>query len=58
MNEFKGLIIASIDYKEKSKIIYLYTPLGKESVLVKAGKAYKAGNLGNCIKITSSTCSI
>ena len=46
MNEFKGLIIDSIDYKEKSKIIYLYTPLGKESVLVKAGKAYKAGNLG------------
>ena len=46
MNEFKGLIIDSIDYKEKSKIIYLYTPLGKESILVKAGKAYKAGNLG------------
>ncbi len=46
MNEFKGLIIDSIDYKEKSKIIYLYTPYGKESILVKAGKAYKAGNLG------------
>lgn len=46
MNEFKGLIIDSIDYKEKSKIVYLYTPYGKESILVKAGKAYKAGNLG------------
>ena len=28
------------------KIVYLYTPYGKESILVKAGKAYKAGNLG------------
>ena len=34
MNEFKGLIIDSIDYKEKSKIVYLYTPYGKESILV------------------------
>ncbi len=46
MNEFKGLVISSIDYKEKSKIIYLYTPLGFDSILVKSGKAYKSGNLG------------
>lgn len=40
MDEFEGIVISSIDYKEKSKITYLYTPLGNESILVRGAKKY------------------
>ena len=40
-----GIIINSIDYKETSKIVYLYTPYGHESVKVLGGKGIKKGNL-------------
>ncbi|MDE5566388.1 MAG: DNA repair protein RecO [Anaeroplasmataceae bacterium] len=30
----EGIVLKSISYKEKSKLVYLYTPLGKKSVLV------------------------
>lgn len=42
----KGIVIGSIDYKEKSKIVYLYTPNGKESILAGGSKSIKAGMLG------------
>ena len=42
----KGIVIGSIDYKEKSKIVYLYTPNGKESVLAGGAKSIKGGMLG------------
>ena len=40
MDEFEGVVIASIDYKEKSKIVYLYTPYGMDSILVRGAKKY------------------
>lgn len=42
----KGIVIGSIDYKEKSKIVYLYTPNGKESILAGGAKSIKGGMLG------------
>lgn len=45
-DKIKGIVIGSIDYKEKSKIVYLYTPNGKESVLAGGAKSIKGGMLG------------
>lgn len=42
----KGLILKSIDYKETSKIVYLYTPLGKQSIKVIGANNPKKGLLG------------
>ncbi|MBQ9124479.1 MAG: DNA repair protein RecO [Acholeplasmatales bacterium] len=41
-----GIVINSIDYKESSKIVYLYTPLGRDSVKASGGKGIKKGYLG------------
>ena len=41
----EGLIYKTIDYKEKSKLIYLYTPLGLDSFLAQGAKDYKKGLL-------------
>lgn len=46
MNEIKGLVISSIDYKEKSKIVYLYTPYGHDSVKANHSKDLSKGLLG------------
>lgn len=46
MNEIPGLVISSIDYKEKSKIVYLYTPYGHDSVRANHSKDMKKGLLG------------
>lgn len=46
MNEVQGLIISSIDYKEKSKIVYLYTPNGHDSVRASRSKDISSGLLG------------
>lgn len=43
MDEIKGLVLDSIDYKEKSKIVYLYTPLGHDSVKANRCKDTKMG---------------
>lgn len=45
MNEIKGLVISSIDYKEKSKIVYLYTPYGHDSVKANHSKDLSKGLL-------------
>jgi DNA repair protein RecO (recombination protein O) len=45
-NKNTGLIIGSLDYKEKSKIVYLYTPNGKKSVLAGGSKCIKNNMLG------------
>ena len=45
-NKNTGLVIGSLDYKEKSKIVYLYTPFGKKSVLATGSKAIKNNMLG------------
>lgn len=42
----EGIILSSIDYKESSKIVYLYTKQGKKSVLVLGGNKYDKGFLG------------
>jgi len=46
MNEEQGIVISSIDYKEKSKIVYLYTPSGHQSIRCPEGKSIKKGMLG------------
>lgn len=46
MNEIPGLVISSIDYKEKSKIVYLYTPYGHDSIRANHSKDMKRGLLG------------
>lgn len=46
MNEIKGLVLYSIDYKEKSKIVYLYTPYGHDSVKANRSKEMNSGQMG------------
>ncbi len=46
MNEIQGLVLSSIDYKEKSKIVYLYTPYGHDSVKANHSKELSSGLLG------------
>jgi len=46
MNELKGIVISSIDYKEKSNVVYLYTPFGHDSIKANRSKDYKSGLLG------------
>ena len=46
MDEFEGIVFNSIDYKEKSKIVYLYTPYGHESIRATKSKDYKSGFIG------------
>lgn len=43
--ESQGIIIHAIDYKENSKILYLLTKDGKESLLVNNAKKLNAGRL-------------
>lgn len=45
MNEIEGIVLSSIDYKEKSKIVYLYTPYGHESIKANGSKVSKNGLL-------------
>lgn len=42
MNEYEGIIIKSINYSDSSKIIYLITPNGLESMLAKGAKKLKS----------------
>ena len=42
----KGIVLSSIDYKETSKIVYLYTPRGKISVKAQGANRPKNGLLG------------
>ncbi len=46
MNEIKGLVVSSMDYKEQSKIVYLYTPYGHDSVKANKAKDLSKGLLG------------
>ncbi len=41
--EVKGIVVKSLDYKENSKIVYIYTKDGMKSVLVKGAKKLKSG---------------
>lgn len=45
-NEIEGIILSSIDYKEASKIVYLYTNIGNISVKALKAKKIKGGDLG------------
>ncbi len=44
-NEIEGIVLSSIDYKESSKIVYLYTTLGLISVKALQAKKIKSGEL-------------
>lgn len=44
-NEIEGIVLSSIDYKETSKIVYLYTPIGCISVKALQAKKIKNGEL-------------
>lgn len=43
--KIKGIVVGSLDYKETSKIVYLYTKLGKISVKALGAKAKKSKTL-------------
>ncbi len=45
-NEIEGIVLSSIDYKESSKIVYLYTNIGNISVKALKSKKIKGGDLG------------
>lgn len=45
-NEIEGIVLSSIDYKETSKIVYLYTNIGNISVKALKAKKIKGGDLG------------
>lgn len=55
MDEKKGIVLYSIDYKEKSKIIYLYTKYGIKSYLVTNASNQKGHNLAiaNTLNVVS-----
>jgi DNA repair protein RecO (recombination protein O) len=42
MNNFEGIIIKTINYSDSSKILYLLTPSGMESLLAKGAKKTKS----------------
>ena len=42
----EGIVISSVDYKESSKIVNLYTPNGKVSIIAKGALNPKKGLLG------------
>lgn len=44
--KIEGIVLQSIDYKETSKIVYLYTKMGKISVKSVGAKKPKNGSLG------------
>lgn len=44
--KIEGIVLQSIDYKETSKIVYLYTKMGKISVKSIGAKKPKTGSLG------------
>ena len=48
----EGIVVKSIDFKENSKIIYLLTENGKDSLLVKGAKSIKNKNVGLTQSIT------
>lgn len=59
MEEFSGVILKKINYKESSEIIYIYTNTGLESVLVHSSRTMKSPNLNltkilNFIKVNVS----
>lgn len=45
MEAFEGVVIGTIEYKEKSKIVELYTPFGKENILARGASKIQSNNL-------------
>lgn len=45
MKEIEGIVLSCIDYKEKSKIVYLYTTIGHDSVKAVKAKDISSGLL-------------
>ena len=59
MEDFIGVILKKINYKESSEIIYLYTKNGLESILVHGSRNMKSPNLNlpkilNLVKVSVS----
>ncbi len=42
MNNFEGIVIKTINYSDSSKILYLITPYGMESLMAKGAKKIKS----------------
>lgn len=49
---YEGLTYKVMDYKEKSEIVYLYSNIGNDSILVRQAKDYKKGLLAFCAPFT------
>ncbi len=56
--KIKGIVIGSIDYKETSKIVYLYTKLGKISVKALGSKTKKSKTLSFTTTLNTVECII
>ena len=59
MEEYKGIILKKISYKENSEIMYLYTDTGLVGVLVHGSKTMKSPHLNltkvlNHVKVIAS----
>lgn len=48
----EGIIYKILDYKESSSLVYLFTPQGLDSVLVRGAKKYKTRALAFCEEIS------
>ncbi len=44
----EGIVYNIVPYKEKSELVYLITPQGLVSLLVRGAKDYKSGNMAFC----------
>lgn len=53
-----GIILKTLDYKETSQIVYLYTEKGVISILVRGAKKYKSNKLSLTIPLTLVECII
>lgn len=51
----EGIVYKTLDYKEKSKLVYLLTPTGLDSVIARGAKDYKKGLLGFISPLTLVT---
>lgn len=56
MKKIEGIILKSIDYKESSKIIYLFTCNGMQSIIVKGAKQMNSKFKGSIQSFTKVLC--
>lgn len=51
-NNYLGIVVSSIDHKEKNQIVSVFTQEGYKSIYVRNAKEYNKGNMGFCMPFT------